>query len=74
LPTLLFRRYDIIIDLQNNILSQLVRKTLKPSAWVEFDKDSPLPAGERNKRTIEAVGLGSNTLAKKLYLKNDLKC
>jgi heptosyltransferase-2 len=72
LPTLLLRRYDIVIDLQNNKLSQLVRKTLKPSAWVEFDKDSPLPAGERNKRTIEAVGIGANNLAKKLYLKSDL--
>src|SRR6476659_5934591 len=72
LPTLLLRRYDIVIDLQNNKLSQLVRKTLKPSAWVEFDKDSPLPAGERNERTIEAVGIGTNNLAKKLYLKSDL--
>lgn len=72
LPTLLFRRYDIVIDLQNNKLSRLVRKTLNPSAWVEFDKDSPLPAGERNKRTIEAVGIGTNNLAKKLYLKSGL--
>ena len=72
LPTLLLRRYDIVIDLQNNKLSQLVRKTLKPSAWVEFDKDSPMSAGERNKRTIEAVGVGKNNLAKKLYLKSDL--
>ena len=73
LPVLLFRRYDLVLDLQNNKLSQLVRKTLKPSAWVEFDKDSPLPAGERNKRTIEAIGIVTNNLAKKLYLKDDLK-
>jgi len=72
LPTLLFRRYDIVIDLQNNKLSRLVRKTLNPSAWVEFDKDSPLSAGERNKRTIEAVGLGTNNLANRLYLKSNL--
>jgi|SRR5688572_920191 len=72
LPTLLFRRYDIVLDLQNNKLSQLVRKTLNPSAWVEFDKNSSLPAGERTKRTIEAVGIGTNNLAKKLNLKADL--
>ena len=72
LPTLLFRRYDIVIDLQNNKLSQLVRKTLKPSAWVEFDKDSPLSAGERNRRTIEAVGIGTIGLANKLHLKSNL--
>ena len=72
LPKLLYRRYDIVIDLQNNKSSQLVRKVLRPSAWVEFDKDSPFSAGERNRRTIEAVGLGTIDLAKKLYLKSNL--
>src|SRR5690349_304332 len=37
LPKLFLRRYDIVIDLQNNIFSRLVRKTLRPAAWVEFD-------------------------------------
>lgn len=72
LPKLLLRRYDIVIDLQNNMLSRLVRKTLMPSAWVEFDKTSPIPAGERTKNTIEAIGLAKNKAAQKLYLKNDL--
>jgi len=72
LPRLLFRRYDIVIDLQNNILSRLVRKTLTPKAWSEFDKISPMPAGERTRSTIEAVGLKKNKAAKKFHLKSDL--
>ena len=72
LPKLLFRRYDVVIDLQNNILSKLVRKTLRPMAWSEFDKQSSMPAGERTRRTIEAVGLGKNKKAETLQLKSEL--
>ena len=45
IPRLLLRRYDIVIDLQNNSLSRLIRKTLMPSSWSEFDRTSPIPAG-----------------------------
>lgn len=72
LPRLLLKRYDIVIDLQNNIFSRLVRKTLKPFAWAEFDKTSPLPAGERTKNTIDAIGLVKNEMATGLQLKSDL--
>jgi ADP-heptose:LPS heptosyltransferase len=72
IPGLLLRRYDIVIDLQNNILSRLVRKTLMPAAWSEFDRTSPLPAGERTRLTIEAIGLGKNKAAEKFKLKSDL--
>ena len=72
LPGLLLRRYDIVIDLQNNLLSRFVRKTLRPAAWTEFDRTSPIPAGERTKNTIEALGLVQNKAAKKLSLKSNL--
>jgi lipopolysaccharide heptosyltransferase II len=72
IPRLLLRRYDIVIDLQNNILSRFVRKALVLSAWSEFDRTSPTPAGERTKNTIEAIGLGKNKAAGKFQLKNDL--
>jgi len=72
LPFLLFRRYDVIIDLQNHILSKLVRKFLMPSAWSVFDKNSPIPAGERTRMTIEAIGLGKNKAAGKFHIKNEL--
>jgi heptosyltransferase II len=66
LPKLLLQRYDVIIDLQNNILSRLVRRTLRPRAWSAFDRFSPRSAGERNRLTIEAVGLGKNQLDTRL--------
>jgi ADP-heptose:LPS heptosyltransferase len=48
------------LDLQNNRLSNFVREALQPAAWAEFDRFSPVAAGERNRRTIEALGLGRN--------------
>jgi ADP-heptose:LPS heptosyltransferase len=62
LPFLLRRRYDVVIDLQNNDISTLVRWFLRPRGWSVFDKYSPIHGGERYRRTIEAVGLGPNAL------------
>jgi len=59
LPRLFMKRYDVIVDLQKNVLSRIVRKTLLPTAWSAFDRFSPTPAGERNRLTIEAAGLGN---------------
>jgi heptosyltransferase II len=58
LPTLLSRRYEVVLDLQNNIISRSVRKILFPKAWSLFDRYSPVAAGERTRLTIEAAGLG----------------
>lgn len=58
LPKLLIQQYDIVIDLQNNSLSQLVRKIIMPKAWSVFDRFSAVPAGECTRLTIEAIGLG----------------
>jgi ADP-heptose:LPS heptosyltransferase len=58
LPRLLARRYQVVLDLQRNRISRFVRKVLGPPAWTEFDRFSARLAGERTRRTIEAVGLG----------------
>jgi len=58
IPKLLLQRYDVVIDLQNNITSRLVRKALMPTAWSSFDRFSAIAAGESNRLTIEAIGLG----------------
>ena len=47
-----------VLDLNDAIISRLVRKILFPKAWATFDKFSPIPAGERTQLTMEAVGLG----------------
>jgi heptosyltransferase-2 len=69
LPKLFIQRYDVIIDLQNNIISKIVRKTLLPKAWSVFDRFSPIAGGERYRLTIEAVGIGKNKAANKFRLK-----
>ena len=58
LPKILSCRYDAVIDLQNNLISKIVRKAVGPQAWSEFDRFSPIAAGESTRLTIEAIGLG----------------
>ena len=57
-PMLMLQGYDIIFDLQNNEVSQMIRKWLSPKAWSAFDRYSPFPAGVRTQKTIEHIGLG----------------
>ncbi|HKH62784.1 MAG TPA: glycosyltransferase family 9 protein [Flavitalea sp.] len=73
LPTLVMRRYDVVIDLQNTLVSKIVRRSISPKAWVEFDKYSPIAAGERNRITIEATGLGNISMNSQFKLKDPLK-
>jgi ADP-heptose:LPS heptosyltransferase len=55
LPWLWLQGYDTVIDLQNHKLSRFVRKILFKEAWSEFDRSSPISAGDRTRRTIEAL-------------------
>jgi ADP-heptose:LPS heptosyltransferase len=73
LPALFAQRYDVIIDLQNNQLSKIVRQLLMPQAWSAFDRFSPVAAGERNRRTIEAAGLGINKAFYKIRINEALR-
>jgi ADP-heptose:LPS heptosyltransferase len=50
-------RYDIVIDLQRNSLSRMIRKMLRPKSFCEFDRFSLQTAGERTRRTIERLGI-----------------
>jgi ADP-heptose:LPS heptosyltransferase len=72
LPKILIRRYDVVLDLQNNLISRMVRKAVMPHAWSEFDRISPIAAGERTQLTIEAIGLGQNLPASSFMLKEVL--
>jgi heptosyltransferase II len=69
LPKLFIQRYDVVIDMQNNIISEIVRKALLPKAWSVFDRFSPIAGGERYRLTIEAVGIGKNKAANDFCLK-----
>ena len=56
LPKLLARRYEVVLDLQNNRVSRAIRRALAPAAWAGYDTTSPVSGGERTRRTIEAAG------------------
>ena len=69
LPALRGRRYDAVLDLQNNRVSRLVRQGLRPAAWSEFDRYAPVSAGERTRRTIDAAGFPLARVEARLTLK-----
>jgi heptosyltransferase-2 len=69
LPQLFLQRYDVVIDLQNNELSRLVRQALRPKAWADYDRFSAIPGGDRYRLTIEAIGLGPNKADNNFTLK-----
>jgi heptosyltransferase-2 len=55
LPILFSERYDIVLDLQRNAVSRMVRRFLLPKSFSEFDRFSFMSAGERVRQTIDAV-------------------
>jgi ADP-heptose:LPS heptosyltransferase len=72
LPSILLRRYDVVLDLQNNSISRMVRKAIRPKAWSQFDKFSAIPAGERTRLTIEAAGFKNIEASPKFLLRSNL--
>jgi ADP-heptose:LPS heptosyltransferase len=68
-PRLWVQGYDVVLDLQNNVVSRAVRTLLRPAAWSEFDRESPRSAGERTRTTIEAAGFSLPQVEARLTLK-----
>ncbi|WP_157494058.1 glycosyltransferase family 9 protein [Fulvivirga imtechensis] len=62
--------YDVVVDLQNNKISKIIRKLLAPASWSEFDKHSYNPAGVRTENTIRSIGLGDISPDFKFRLKD----
>jgi heptosyltransferase II len=69
-PRLAARRYDVVLDLQNNRVSRAIRRLAHPRAWATFDRESPLTAGERTRRTIEAAGFPLSSVEASLPLRD----
>lgn len=61
LPGLWFRNYDIVLDLQRNRSSRLVRQLLFPKAWSEFDRFAPKSVLLRNQSSVEQLGFSPLT-------------
>jgi heptosyltransferase-2 len=70
LPRLKRQRYDVVVDLQHNRISELMRRALASPAWSAFDRFSPAPHGERVRRTIAAAWPQQITLDTPLVLRN----
>lgn len=51
------QRYELIIDLQRNWPTRLIRRMSGAAAWGEFDRFSPQPAAERVAQTFERTGI-----------------
>ena len=56
-----FRKYDVILDLQNNFISNIIRKFITPLCYTEFDRLSSQHAGIRTKQTINKANIGTIT-------------
>lgn len=48
------QRYDMVIDLQRNRRTRLLRTLLQPRAWAQIERFSPTPAGEKYQMGIRA--------------------
>ncbi len=70
LPRLLARGYDAVLDLQNGEISRAVVTALRPERRCLFDRESPLPAGERTRLAIEESGLGPVGIDTDIPLRN----
>lgn len=57
LPSIWSMRFDVVIDLQNNLTSRALRQLLLPKAWSEFDRSSRVSAAERTQSCIAALAL-----------------
>ncbi len=50
------RHYDVVLDLQNNKVSRIFRKSINPEYLGEFDRYSPLSASARTLNTFIKTG------------------
>jgi heptosyltransferase-2 len=72
LPYLWYQRYNIVIDLQNHWISRLIRKSLFIKSWSQFDRASPVFAGERTRMALQNLNLGEVTIETNIRLKKEI--
>jgi heptosyltransferase-2 len=68
-PKLYFKGYDVILDLQNLKLTRVMRRLMRVKAWTEFDRSSPVYAGDRYKNTINVMNIAQVDFLKLNQLK-----
>lgn len=75
-PKLFFKKYDLLLDLQNHNLSGVMRFLLRFKSYTIFDRTSTNYAGDRYKNTINVLNLPAVKFEKldcfKPYSKDEL--
>lgn len=66
------KRYQIVLDLQRNWVSRLIRICTAPTAWAEFDRVSPRLAGLRTLDTFHRLGFTDLDLDFHLPVRNEV--
>ncbi len=65
--------YDVIIDLQRNWVSRMIRFCSLPRFWGEFDRVSPKPAGDCVLETFHMTGFETVQAVYRMSLRADLQ-
>jgi heptosyltransferase-2 len=72
LPYLWCQQYDVVIDLQNHRISRWIRKSLFTRSWGQFDRASPVFAGERTRIALQNLNLGEVRIETNIRLKKEV--
>lgn len=70
LPELFPIQYDVVLDLQTNRFSRLIRQALFPKSFVEFERFTPFTAADRNWKAFKGSGLLEKRQHPELILKD----
>ena len=66
-------KYDVVIDLQRNSMTRMLRHIIAPRAFGEFDRFTSKSAGERVLETFYKAGLSHVVANYSMRIKEDLK-
>lgn len=66
-------QWDVVLDLQRNHESRLLRQIISPTAWGEFDRFSPHSFIDRSRIPVREAGLGELSFRFKSHIRPDLQ-
>jgi heptosyltransferase II len=67
------RRYDVLVDLQRNRASRLIRQIARPESWSEFNRFAELSAAQRTLDTFHAAGFHDLAACYRIPLRPNLQ-
>jgi ADP-heptose:LPS heptosyltransferase len=64
--------YDVVLDLQRNWVTRMIRRACRSEAWSEFDRFSQIAACDRVRSAVDAAGIGLGALRTRMPLRADV--